>query len=94
MAKTKPLTRTELKFIADMLDFAADEFESNPVNDYIMPATDDNKKFMVDLSIEMSNEYEVQDEVDRITDEKDEILAFDCVMMRYLSRRCKALSEK
>lgn len=93
MVKLKQLSKTELKFIADMLSFAASEFSNNGCNDYIMPATDENKKFMIDLANDMMGS-DAKEEIERIVEEKDEILAMDWMMMKYLSKRCKALSEK
>ncbi len=92
MVKIKQLSKTELKFIADMLDFASTEFADNSCNDYIIPATDENKKMMIDLANDMMGID--AEEVERIVDEKDEIVALDWMLMKYLSKRCKALSEK
>lgn len=94
MVKIKSLTKTELKFIADMLDFAASEFSNNSCNDYIIPATDENKKFMIDLYNDMSDESDAKEEIDNLAEEKDEIYAFDWMVMKYLSNRCKALAGK
>lgn len=93
MVKVKQLSKTELKFIADMLDFASSEFSNNSCNDYIIPASDENKKFMIDLSNDMMG-MDAEEEVERIVDEKDEIIAMDWMVMKYLSKRCKILSEK
>ena len=77
-----------------MLSFAADEFDDNEINEYIIPATDDNKKFLIDLTLEMVYEIDIDDEVSNIVNEKDEISTSDCLVMRYLSKRCKELSKK
>lgn len=93
MVKIKQLSKTELKFIADMLDFASSEFSNNSCNDYIIPATDENKKMMIDLSNDMMG-IDAEEEIERIIEEKDEILAMDWMLMKYLSKRCKALLGK
>ena len=95
MVKIKSLSKNELAFIADFLEWAGREASNNSCNDYVMPATEQNKEFMIEVISEMMGDSrDAREEIQTIEESKDEILACDWMVMKYLSKRCKNLSTK
>lgn len=92
-----PLNTTELTMIAEFLEEAANEFEEHSANDFLLPATEENKAIFVAIleHHELNNpddEHELS--VEEIMASTDEVFIYDHWAMSYFSERCKELLER
>lgn len=92
--KTDGLSKAELALIARLLEEASDDLSNNGCNDYSIPATEENKKIMLEMFEWNGDIDERQDDVAEVLESKDEIDTYDWYIASYLASRCKNLSEK
>lgn len=92
--KTDGLSKAELALIARLLEEASSDLSSNGCNDYSIPATEENKKIMLEMFEANGDINERQDDVAEVLEAKDEIDTYDWWLAGYFADRCKKLSEK
>jgi len=66
-----------------MLNMAADEFSSHGCNDYELPNTPENLKFVQDMEVALSAP---EDRYILLSDDESEIYVMDWMLMRYCAK--------
>lgn len=91
---TKGLSTTELTMIAEFLEEAAEEFSEHSANDFLVPATAENKAIFVAV-LDHHDENEPDDEHEltgaEIMAAADEVFIYDDWAMAYFEQRCKSI---
>lgn len=91
---TTPLSSAELTMIAEFLSDAAVEFSEHSANDFLLPATAENKAIFAAVLAhhdEHEPDYKHQLTVEEIMAATDEVFIYDDWAMAYFEQRCKAI---
>src|SRR5882672_3159334 len=83
------LSSEELSLIAEFLEDASAEFADHGCNDFILPATDENKAVFVAVLQHHGEDDANQLSVKEIMAATDEVFIYDDWAMHYFSERCE-----
>ena len=87
------LSKDELHLIAQLLEMASEQFSNHGCNDFKLPATKENKAMLLEMVDHCYGEEDKKDALDRIAKSKKTIMTFDWMLMSYLAKRCRKLSN-
>lgn len=94
----KQFSKTELKFLAEILEMAKSEFSNHGCNDFPVDPTEENKQFLIKMIKATSDEEDASYKIEKLNkpsktffDKKECYFTYDWVLMLYFANRCKEI---
>lgn len=94
--KENALSQTELALIAGFLDTAAQDFAGHSGNDFLLPASEENKAIFLAVLEHHNRQGDREHELtaEGIADATDEVFIYDDWAMAYFAERCGELAKR